>query len=112
MFADIPSGIQIPEREKYYQTIIYVITKIIGIDVQAEVMTNIGRIDMTMKTSSHYYIFEFKTQGSAEEALQQIEEKQYYQKYLMTGKKIVLIGIFFDIKKRNLENWVIKEIKK
>lgn len=109
-FADIPSGIQIPEREKYYQTIIYVITKIIGIDVKAEVMTNIGRIDMIIETLSHHYIFEFKIQGSAEEALKQIEEKQYYQKYLMTGKKIVLIGVFFDIKKRNLENWAIKEI--
>lgn len=87
LFAEIPSGIQIPEREKYYQTIIYVIAKIIGIDVQAEVMTNIGRIDMTIETSSHHYIFEFKTQGSAEEASRQIEEKEYYQKYLMTGKR-------------------------
>ena len=65
---------------------------------------------MVVETCSHYYIFEFKTHGSAEEALQQIEERQYYQKYLMAGKKIVLVGVFFNIKKRNLENWVIKEL--
>lgn len=107
-FADIPSGIQIP-MEKYYQTILYVLGKILGIHVHAEVMTNLGRINMTLETASHIYIFEFKTQGSAQEALQQIEEKKYYQKYLMLKKNIVMIGAVFNTKKRNLEDWVIKD---
>lgn len=109
-FADIPSGIQIPHLEKYYQTILFVLAKILGLVVHVEVMTNIGRIDMTIETTNNIHIFEFKIQGSAQEALHQIEEKKYYQKYLMSQKKITLIGVLFDLKKRNIDDWIIKNI--
>lgn len=73
-------------------------------------MTNIGRIDMVADTSSHIYIFEFKTRGSAQHTLKQIEDKKYYEKYLMGAKKIVMVGVKFNIDKRNVEEWVIKSI--
>lgn len=76
-----------------------------------EVSTNIGRIDMVIEIKNHVYIFEFKIQASAQEALSQIEEKQYYQKYLLRNKCIFLIGVFFDVKKRNLAHWIIKELE-
>ncbi|MBA3954616.1 ATP-binding protein [Candidatus Dependentiae bacterium] len=109
-FADIPSGIQIPHLEKYYQTILFILAKVLNLSVNVEVMTNIGRIDMTIETLTHIFIFEFKVQGSAQEALQQIEEKNYHQKYLMNNKEIVLVGVKFDMKKRNLYEWLIKEV--
>jgi len=107
-FADIPSGIQIPHIEKYYQTILYVLLKLLGITVNVEVMTNIGRIDCVIETPTHIYIFEFKMHKSPQEALHQIEEKGYHQKYLILKKSITLIGIKFDNKKRNLDEWIIK----
>lgn len=109
-FADIPSGIQIPRRERYYQSILFVLAKILGLTVNVEIMTNIGRIDLTIETAKHVYIFEFKMDGSPEKALHQIEEKKYYQKYLMASKKIVLVGVLFDIEKRNIDSWVVKKI--
>lgn len=111
-FADIPSGIQIPHLEKYYQTVLYILAKVLNLQVNVEVMTNIGRIDMIIDTSNYLYIFEFKMHGSAQEALQQIEEKQYCQKYALLNKSIMLIGIKFDIKKRNVDDWIIKEVLK
>ena len=48
---------------------------------------------------------------TAEEALHQIEEKKYYEKYAMLNKAIVLVGVKFDTKKRNLDSWIIKEIQ-
>jgi hypothetical protein len=109
-FADIPSGIQVP-LEKYYQTIIYVLIRLIDMHVDPEVMTNTGRIDLIVKTPNHIYIFEFKTKGSAQDALQQIEDKKYYEKYLMETQEIVLIGLKFNIEKRNVEEWLVKNIK-
>lgn len=108
-FADIPSGIQIPNQEKYYQSILFVLTKLLGISVEAEVMTNIGRIDMVIQTPNHIYIFEFKVNKSAEEALAQIEEKRYCQKYLTSSKQIVLVGASFSLHDRNIIEWAVKD---
>ncbi len=96
--------------EKYYQSIFYVIVSLIGAYVHAEVTTNDGRIDAIIDTNSHIYLFEFKLRDSAKTALEQIESKKYYQKYLHQNKKLVLIGVSFDIEKRNIEDWLIKEI--
>lgn len=110
-FAEIPSGIQIPQLEKYYQTILYVLGKIIGLSIDAEVMTNIGRIDMVMQTDTKVYIFEFKMNKPAKQALDQILEKSYHQKYQNFSKKILLVGVSFSTNKRNVEDWVVQEIE-
>lgn len=54
--------------------------------------TNNGRIDALLELPSTLVLFEFKLHGSAEQALKQIEHKQYYQKYLNCGKKLFLLG--------------------
>ncbi len=76
-FANIPYTIQM-RQEKYYQSIFYTILSLIGARVTVEEATNKGRIDAVLETSSHIYIFEFKIDGSADTALKQIEDKQYY----------------------------------
>lgn len=85
---------QIPQ-EKYYQSNFYMILRALGVDVQVEVVTNNGRIDAVIESSSTIYLFEFKIDSSAEQALQQIIEKQYFQKYLSNGKHIMLVGAEF-----------------
>ncbi len=108
-FAAIPYTIQLP-LEKYYQSLFYVILSIIGAEIHGEAHTNNGRIDAVIHTNTHIYIFEFKLNDSAESALNQIQDKHYYQKYLHDGKTINLIGVAFNAETRNIEQWLIKEV--
>lgn len=103
-FTEIPYDMHVA-KEKYYQTIFYVIAKLIGLDAQLEVKTNIGRIDMVVITPQLVYIFEFKINSSAEEALEQINDKKYFEKYLDKNKKLILIGVNFNTNERNLSDW-------
>lgn len=104
-FANIPHTIQL-QQEKYYQTIFYVLFRLIGLDIETEVTTNKGRIDAVVTTDDTVYVFEFKLHGTAEDAIAQIKEKRYFEKYLNSGKSIRLIGAAFDPKTRNLERWI------
>lgn len=73
MFAAIPHDIQVGDREKYYQSIIYLLCLLVGIDMSVELSTNLGTIDAIIKTHDSIIIFEFKLRGTAQEALDQIK---------------------------------------
>lgn len=100
-FATIPYTIQI-EQEKYYQTVFFLIFKMIGADIIVEQPTNNGRIDAVLQTKDSCFIIEFKINDTAKKAIEQIKAKKYYQAYQSLGKKIILVGIAFDTKKRNV----------
>jgi len=104
-FAAIPNTITL-RHEKYYQTIFFTIFTLIGREIDAEVSTNVGRIDAVARTDSHIYIFEFKLVGTAEQALEQIREMRYFEKYLDDGREIILVGAAFDPETRNVEQWL------
>ena len=105
-FANIPYDLQI-SKEKYYQTVFYLIFSLIGLKVEAEVKTNKGRIDAVI-IDKEIYIFEFKFDGDKNQALNQIKEKKYFEKYQGKGKKIYLFGVeFID---RNVGKWVVEKI--
>lgn len=106
--AGIPYDIQLP-LEKYYQSMIYMISRLVSERFQAEVRTNIGRIDMFLETQSNIYIFEFKLNDSADNALKQIIDNNYSQAYLNSGKSITMIGVGFDIHSRNISGWVARQ---
>ena len=108
-FANIPYGIQI-DQEKYYQTIFYIILKMIGADIIVEQQTNVGRIDAVLNTKDSCFIIEFKINKKSIEALKQIEAKKYYQAYELLGKKIILVGITFDTTLRNISGITHKEL--
>ena len=105
-FANIPYEIHV-SKEKYYQTVFYVIAKLIGLEAQVEVQTNIGRVDMVVVADNFIYVFEFKINASADEALTQINDKKYFQKYLDQKKKVVLIGVNFNTKEGNISDWKV-----
>jgi hypothetical protein len=107
-FANVPYDIQIA-KERYYQTIFYLILKLMGLKVDAEARTNKGRIDTVVELDSGIIIFEFKLDGTAAEALQQIKQRDYAQKYRILGKKIYLVGVNFDSKKREIAAWQMEE---
>ena len=95
------------ELEKYYQTIFYIVFTLLGLRIQAEVVTNQGRIDAVIEIANTVYVFEFKLSGTKDEALAQINRKQYAEKYIDTGKQIVLVGVEFDALKRNIGQWIV-----
>lgn len=110
-FSQIPYEIHIP-KESYYQTVFYLILKLLGYFIQVEVHTNLGRVDAILETSTIIYIIEFKLNGTAQEALKQIKEKGYATPYLKNVKELVLMGIEFDIAKKNIGDWEIETIEK
>ena len=96
-------------REQNYQTAVYLVFALMGQFVQTEVHCAKGRADCVVTTTDSVYIFEFKLtgNGSAEDALNQIKEKEYAAKYQVDGKKVVLIGAGFDEEKRTIKDWQI-----
>jgi hypothetical protein len=106
VFAAIPYDIQI-KQEKYYQTIMHLIFRMLGLNCLSELRTSGGRIDALVETKKYVYCFEFKLDGSAEEALRQIDSKNYLLSWDGGGKKLFKIGIDFDFEKRNIGEWKI-----
>ena len=109
-FENFPYAIQLND-EKYYQSVFYALFYLIGIDIEAEVYTNDGRIDTTIEEGNWRYIFEFKLNQTSEIALDQIEQKEYFQKYLRSDKRIMIVGANFDFEKRQISDWKSKEIE-
>jgi hypothetical protein len=104
-FANIPYDLQI-SKEKYYQTVFYLIFSLIGLKVEAEVKTNKGRIDAVI-IDKDIYIFEFKFDRDKDQALNQIKDKKYFEKYHGEKKMIYLFGVEFD--DRNVGEWVVEK---
>jgi len=106
LYASIPysnfTGEKLYEYEGYYVSVFYAYMKALGVELIAEDITNKGRIDLTLKFDNAIYIIEFKEQGK--NALKQIKNKKYYEKYLSYNKPIYLIGIEFDKNQRNIVN--------
>jgi hypothetical protein len=102
-FANIPANITV-KREKYYQTLFYAVFVLIGARTYAECWTNRGRVDAVVETPCGIYVFEFKLNDTATAALAQIKGKGYHEKYLRSGKKVILVGAAFDAEMRNLSD--------
>jgi hypothetical protein len=109
LFSSIPYNMQIENREAYYHSLVYVALKISMMDVQAEIQTALGRSDIVVSLDQYTYIIEFKM-SSAQEALDQIEKKQYYAPYLGKNKTIILLGIGLSEKERNIGEWKSREL--
>jgi hypothetical protein len=91
--------------ELYFQNVFYLIMKMMGFYTTVERPTSESRIDMIIKTKDYIYILEFKLDGSAEDALRQIDEKGYAKPFAMDSRKLFKIGVNFDTKKRCISDW-------
>jgi hypothetical protein len=106
-FANIPYDLNI-NAEKYYQSLFYAIFTLMGLTINAEVRTNQGRIDCVLQTHDTIYVIEFKLNDTCDAALAQIKDKHYAQKYQNSKKEIVLIGVGFDQKTRNIGDFIVE----
>ncbi|MGA1863409.1 ATP-binding protein [Deferribacter thermophilus] len=91
--------------EGFYASVIYTYLASLGVKIIGEDVTNKGRIDLTLFVGDKIYILEFKVDSKKGEALKQIKEKGYAQKYLNEGKQIYLVGIEFSSEEKNIVNF-------
>ena len=108
LYGTIPNGEEgRPLREQYYQSVLYAVFRLLGVYAQCEVACATGRIDMLATTQKHVYIFEFKvnTQGTAQDAIDQIKDREYFHSVRAEGRPVHLVGVSFDEKSRNVKEW-------
>ena len=95
--------------EGHYQQVLFIIFALLThFVVDVEVHTPNGRVDVVMETEDTLYLIELKLNKSAQSAMQQINLKQYGQRFARCGKPIVKVGVNFDAKKGNIEDWIIE----
>ena len=106
MFAD--QNYQIAgDAELYFHNVAYVVFKMLGFYVDVERHTSDGRMDMLMQTEDYIYIMEFKIDKSADEALAQIEKKQYAKPFEQDPRMLYKIGVNFSTATRRIEGWKV-----
>ncbi len=94
--------------EGHYQQMLFIIfTLLTAYVVDVEIHTPNGRVDIVLLTNTDLYIIELKLNKSAQAAMQQINLKNYAQRFALAGKPITKVGINFDSTKGNIEDWVI-----
>ncbi|WP_298549115.1 ATP-binding protein [uncultured Parabacteroides sp.] len=107
-FADTPYEL-VRDLELHYQNVLFIVFKLIGFYVKAEYRTSNGRIDLVLQTDHFIYIMEFKLDGTAEDALCQINEKKYALPFASDPRKLFKIGVNFSKETRNIERWVVEK---
>ena len=91
--------------EGYFHTIVYLVTSYMKMYVQSEVTKHKGRLDLIAQTEDFIYLMEFKLDGTAENAIEQIKNREYAAAYKNFNKKIFLVGVNFSKEERNVESW-------
>ena len=104
-FARIPYQVYDNAKEGLYQAIFIICLELSGIHTQGEVATNKGRIDVLCQLTEMFYIFELKVDQEAAIAMRQAVNQEYSQRCRHQGKQIVVMGVSFSSKKRNIDTW-------
>jgi hypothetical protein len=100
------------KMENYYQTVVYIIFHMLGINCQPEVRQAAGRVDAIVVTKNFVYCFEFKLDKTAEEALTQIDSREYLLPWEGSGKRLFKVGVNFNHEKRNIGEWKYEVVEK
>ena len=108
--AGIPYDLE-NKTEKHFQTIIYLIFSLLGYYIRAEVKSAAGRADAVCWTKDRTYVFEFKLDGSAEDALKQIDDKGYLIPYKADGT-CVKVGVNISSQTRTIESWKVETLER
>ena len=112
--ADIPYAMRRKEnereRERYFHYTFYLIFRLVSVyTVYAEKQQSEGRVDCIVETPDYVYIFEFKLDGSADDALAQIEEKGYARPYAADSRRLYKIGAVFSSQTGTIAEWKVAE---
>ncbi len=97
------------KNERDFQTVFYLIFNLMGAYITVEEDSAVGRADAVLHMPDTIYVFELKYDGSAEEALRQIDDKGYLIPYSADGKRLVKVGVNYDSQQRTIGDWIIQE---
>ena len=106
-FSSTPYDL-IKDTENHYQTIVFIICKLLGYYSEAEYKIVNGRIDMVIKTKDYIYVFEFKFDKSAKETLEQIDSKDYPLAFQQDERKLYKVGVNFSSQTKNIDEYIIQ----
>ena len=109
-YADIPYEMQ-RDLEVHYQNVLFIVFRLMGFHVAVEYRTSNGRVDLVLKAREYIYVMEFKFDGTAEEAIRQINEKGYAAPFKADGRRIVKLGINFSRETKTIDKWIVEEEK-
>lgn len=98
------------KNEKHYHSLFYLILKLTGINVNAEVHTQKGRVDLAIEMKDKIIIFEFKLNKTAKIAIEQIKEKSYYKIYQDRKVTVYLVGVNFNSQLRAIDDWHVEQL--
>jgi len=108
LLADLPYETYQNQSEGFYHSWLHFMFQLVGVHLQSEVHMSRGRADIVVQTATHVYVFEFKFNKTAQEALDQIVKKGYAAKYQASKKILVGIGVNFDEATRKIDGWLDK----
>lgn len=111
IFRTIPNQIFLSKAEAYYHSLIHLVFYYMGQYIESEVNTSNGRLDSVVQSSTHIYILEFKLDKRADDALAQIKERGYAERYSHDPRPKVLVGINFSSAEKTIDDWVIEEVE-
>ena len=97
------------DYEGHYQQMLYIIFSLLGYYVDVEVRTPRGRVDMVLRTATTLYVVEVKLDKTAETAMQQIDLKQYPERFALCGLPVVKAAVNFDREAHNISDWIISK---
>jgi hypothetical protein len=106
LLAALPYEVYKKQSEGFYHGLLHLIFSYVGVYIESEPHLSNGRADVVVQTPQYIYIFEFKFNKNAEDALQQIKDKDYADKYRATGKPIMGIGVNFNKAKKKIMGWL------
>ena len=103
-FAGVPYHLS-DRSERHYHALLYTLLTAFGADITAEEPSAKGRADLVLRMPNHIYIIEIKYDATAAEALAQIDQRGYADKYRSDGRSITKVGIAFSSQERNITEW-------
>lgn len=95
------------EYENYYHTIFYCIASLIGLDINVEYNTSEGFIDILIQTTDYIYVIELKINGTAADAICQIDKNHYAAQFETDSRKTFKVGIGFSKASHNIDSFLI-----
>jgi len=99
----------VKDCEGHYQSLLYVIFSLMSKNVQVETRTAQGRVDVAVESPKYIYLIEIKLNKSADMAIDQIDLKNYADKFALDTKPVKKVGVNFSTKTRNITDWKIME---
>jgi hypothetical protein len=110
LIQSVPDQNYVKDQEKFFHAIIHLIFTMVGSDPRTEMHTPAGRMDTVIITNDRIFLFEFKIEGTAEEAIQCIRDRHYADSLRLRNKPIIGVGVVFSASKKGISAWERSEL--